>query len=281
MNKKRIRLSTNAGANLLPRIEDVRQSVDNEIARSKEKERELSAEISNKVSKRTIVWDENSNIDEFVVQGVYVINGERLNLSDGLPVRNGNPGHTIAATLIVADSTINSNERCVTQMLLLSNRLGADGNLYLRTATGDANGLVWASWGKMQTNIETGAVTSLDNYVDNGIYSGILLSGDTAMDMFLLVVLNNYPAANTIGATRTVSQFKYSLSLNGSVTFKSRSGGGAGMWGAWKDVGVPDNGETDCRPSHPVTGSCFYDTALGKPVWWNGTVWTDAVGNVV
>ena len=96
MKKKRIRLSTNAGANLLPRIEDVRQSVDNEIARSKGKETELSAEISGKVSKREIVWDGNSNIDEFVVQGVYVINGERLNLSDGLPIRNSNPGHTIA-----------------------------------------------------------------------------------------------------------------------------------------------------------------------------------------
>lgn len=281
MKKKRIRLSTNAGANLLPRIEDVRQSVDNEIARSKGKETELSAEISGKVSKREIVWDGNSNIDEFVVQGVYVINGERLNLSDGLPIRNSNPGHTIAATLIVADSTINSNERCVTQMLLLSNRLGADGNLYLRTATGDANGLVWAPWGKMQTNIETGAVTSLDNYVDNGVYSGILLSGDTAMDMFLLVVLNNYAAANTIGATRTVSQFKYSLSLNGYVTLKTRSGGGAGMWGGWKDVSIPDNGETSERPSYPAIGCCFFDTALGKPVWWNGTAWTDATGNVV
>jgi hypothetical protein len=35
------------------------------------------------------------------------------------------------------------------------------------------------------------------------------------------------------------------------------------------------------RPSDPVTGTMFYDTSLGKPIWWNGTVWKDAAGTTV
>ena len=32
-------------------------------------------------------------------------------------------------------------------------------------------------------------------------------------------------------------------------------------------------GLTTARPSAPSTGQCFFDTTLGKPIWWNGTEW--------
>ena len=28
-------------------------------------------------------------------------------------------------------------------------------------------------------------------------------------------------------------------------------------------------------------GFMFFDTGLNKPIWWNGTTWVDAAGNLV
>lgn len=40
---------------------------------------------------------------------------------------------------------------------------------------------------------------------------------------------------------------------------------------------------TATRPASATltTGSQIYDTTLGKPIWWNGTVWKDAAGTTV
>jgi hypothetical protein len=40
-------------------------------------------------------------------------------------------------------------------------------------------------------------------------------------------------------------------------------------------------GSTSERPSSPPLGFSFYDTSLGKPIWWNGSSWTDANGATV
>lgn len=32
------------------------------------------------------------------------------------------------------------------------------------------------------------------------------------------------------------------------------------------------------RPANPKTGQMFFDTTLGKPVWWDGAQWVDATG---
>lgn len=41
------------------------------------------------------------------------------------------------------------------------------------------------------------------------------------------------------------------------------------------------NGTSANRPTSPVTGQSYYDLTIGKPVWWNGTVFKDAAGNTV
>lgn len=38
---------------------------------------------------------------------------------------------------------------------------------------------------------------------------------------------------------------------------------------------------TGSRPSAPITGAQIYDTTLGRPIWWNGSVWKDAAGTTV
>lgn len=40
-------------------------------------------------------------------------------------------------------------------------------------------------------------------------------------------------------------------------------------------------GLTGARNGVPTQGEMYYDTTLGKPIWWNGTVWKDAVGTTV
>ena len=308
MKKKRIKLSSNASARIslindtlqqalsqeIERAQNAEQSIGNnctsisanveknsnaiskETQRAKESESKLSTSISGKLSAKHITWGKDSRIDNYVTQGFYIINGERLSADDGLPIINSNPGHTIAATLIVTDSTINSGKMCVTQFLMMSNRLGNDGNMYVRTATGNTSGLTWGAWGRMATNIEVGEVNSLNSFIDNGIYSGIYNSG-TSIETFVMIVINNYLAAGSLNTTRSISQFKYALALDGSVTFQKRSGG-AGVMGSWRDICTPPAGYSSNRPSNPTTGYCFFDTGIGKPLWWNGSSWVDATG---
>jgi hypothetical protein len=41
-------------------------------------------------------------------------------------------------------------------------------------------------------------------------------------------------------------------------------------------------GPTDERPVKTVAGQMYYDTTLGKPVWWHASgVWKDAGGTTV
>lgn len=38
------------------------------------------------------------------------------------------------------------------------------------------------------------------------------------------------------------------------------------------------NGVTATRPTSSVAGQFFFDTSLGKPVWYSGATWVDATG---
>lgn len=41
---------------------------------------------------------------------------------------------------------------------------------------------------------------------------------------------------------------------------------------------VPLSGITSARPVTPATGTYYFDTTLGKPIWYSGTGWVDATG---
>ena len=38
------------------------------------------------------------------------------------------------------------------------------------------------------------------------------------------------------------------------------------------------NGVTATRPSTSILGQQYFDTTIGKPVWWDGTEFVDATG---
>lgn len=143
-------------------------------------------------------WDETSNMNNFKTPGVYEIYGERTKKDDNLPIINSNPGHSIAARLTVVASTLQpaNNEICLTQFLMLSNRKGGDGNMYVRTYNENNspadNG--WTLWKKFQ-GVEEGYIftdtrklnqdfglqtyeVGLNYMVDNGNYSGVYVNED-------------------------------------------------------------------------------------------------------
>jgi len=44
---------------------------------------------------------------------------------------------------------------------------------------------------------------------------------------------------------------------------------------------ITRNSTTALRPTTSVLGESYFDTTVNKPVWWNGTNYQDAAGNVV
>ena len=206
-------------------------------------------ELASSSTGTTVEWDSASCIDSFVTAGVYNITGERLSASDGLPIENSAPGHTISARLTVLNSSItgtgDSDDKCITQILSLSNRTGGDGDVYIRTGHAHSTNMLvggagWEPWGKLQQNIEVGQVTSLNSFIGNGIYSGVYTNGSSFFETFVMVVINNYAVAGATGQVRSISQFKYALNVEGTFSYKTRTGrGGSNIeWGSWVDLGA-------------------------------------------
>lgn len=200
----------------------------------------LNNSLNGKQSVVSVEWGANSNLNYYIAAGVYNIQGARLSGNDNMPIANSNPGHTIAARLLVLDSSINSIERCVTQLLVLSNRIGGEGNIYVRSAVSDADGnMQWKSWLKQQGVTDVGSTASLNGYIDNGIYSGVLLPD---YSMFLLIVLNNYYIAAMLGQVRSILQFRIALGVDSSSAFQYRIGRGSSdiQWGDWLSLSYND-----------------------------------------
>lgn len=243
----------------------------------------------------TVEWDSASCIDSFVTAGVYNITGERLNASDGLPIENSAPGHTISARLTVLNSSITgtgeSDDKCITQILSLSNRTGGDGDVYIRTGRAQGTNMLvggagWEPWSKLQQNVQVGQVTSLNNFIGNGIYSGVYTNGSSFFETFVMVVINNYAVAGATGQVRSISQFKYALNVDGSFSYKTRTGrGSTGIeWGSWVDLGaatttdiqdgaitaqklsadVREKVDNPLRPLYIAAGAEYNDTGADK-----------------
>lgn len=252
-------------------------------------------ELASSSTGTTVEWDSASCIDSFVTAGVYNITGERLNASDGLPIENCAPGHTISARLTVLNSSITgtgeSDDKCITQILSLSNRTGGDGDVYIRTGHAHSTNMLvggagWEPWGKLQQNIEVGQVTSLNSFTGNGIYSGVYTNGSTFFETFVMVVINNYAVAGATGQVRSISQFKYALNVDSTFSYKTRTGrGGSNIeWGSWVDLGaatttdIQDNSitaqklssdvrekvENPLRPLYIAAGAEYNDSGADK-----------------
>ncbi len=172
--------------------------------------------------------------------------------SDDIPVLNSGNGHTIAGRLNVVDASLDDEESMITQKLLLSNRIGGEGKEYIRSCKEG----VWTPWLTNVTMQEVGVTYKFDEYIDNGMYSGVYAgpdihesagahSGSTEIlchqyETFVIVTINNYSVVATlknqgIDIPHSISQFKYALTPSGNVTFLKRKGTKYGTSIAWDD----------------------------------------------
>ena len=177
-----------------------------------------------------IIWNAGKHIDNYTAPGTYNIHGDRSNLADGLPIYN--TGSFSARLTVLACAN------CITQVLTLLNVNGGDSNVYARTRQ---NG-TWEAWGKLQQNIEVGAIglgqeRTFDHLTDNGIYSGanVYRTGTDehgnpiiAYETFVLVVINGYLTGGGI------SQLKYSQ-LPGDTSAVATRSNVNGAWSEWRD----------------------------------------------
>lgn len=188
-----------------------------------------------------IPW-EGYHMNAFTDTGEYHIHGESTDANDGLPILNSG---TIDARLTVLDSSLTNGtgaktDICVTQFLRLSNRMGGDGHVYVRTAQAATksqlatpSSTAWSTWEKLMGMFEKNAVTNiadLDTYTTNGMYSGLFANTTlqtlgglqfTPGDTFLLITVNGY-AASAFG-TPQLTQMLYKLpSKKGSGNYSAR-----------------------------------------------------------
>lgn len=173
--------------------------------------------------------------------------------TDDIPVLNSGNGHTIAGRLNVVDASLDDEESMITQKLLLSNRFGGEGKEYIRSCKEG----VWTPWLTNVTMQEVGVTSRFDEYINNGMYSGVYggpdihesagaHSGSTKVlchqyETFVIVTINNYSVVATlkkqdINIPHSISQFKYALTPYGNVTFLKRVGtknSNSISWGDW------------------------------------------------
>lgn len=209
--------------------------------------------------RNVFVWNNESNIDKFTTHGTYNIRGFRGNPADGLPIYNTG---TIEARL-----TVFAADNCITQVLTLLNAGGGDSNIYVRTRQADK----WGMWGKLQSNVEVGAIglgqsRTFDDLTDNGIYSGANVypvgTGEngypiTAYENFVLITINAYLTGGGI------SQLKYNLLPNGVTTVAVRTKHN-GIWGEWDNINKID-AEINNESENPVQNKAVAK-ALSKAV---------------
>lgn len=200
---------------------------------------------------------EGFSLNTYTGAGTYRITGERVSANDGLPIGNAGSGHTVDAVLQVLDSSLhNSDECCVTQVLTLSNRVGGDGVVYVRTAQGTAEeikgGGKWEAWQRMQGVRELGATmeaTVIDECRESGMYGGVIATGLehrglalSAGDTFLIVTVNGYAIAQT-GLVPQCTQLLYRLPASTGTGVRVEAGvytstgvwtGTSYEWGSWR-----------------------------------------------
>ena len=196
------------------------------IDENTQKVEELQAQVSSIEKVEDIPW-EGYHMNAFTETGEYHIHGESTDANDGLPILNSG---TIDARLTVLDSSLtNGTGVVVTQILRLSNRMGGDGHVYVRTAQAATksqlatpSSTAWGTWEKLMGIFEKNAVenaTDLDTYTTNGMYSGVFMFSGyqqnwgvaiTPGSTFLLVTVNGYAVAKE-GLTPQLTQMLYLL----------------------------------------------------------------------
>lgn len=174
---------------------------------------------------------------------------------------------------VIKSNDGNSANEVITQIFMLNNNVGGEGNVYIRSCQQGT----WKPWGKLQTNIEVGAIglgqnKTFNDLIDNGIYSGVnVIQTDTDSDgypitgfeTFVLITVNGYQAGTGI------TQLKHSINTNGEMKTQSRKQIND-MWSEWGDIsGNNDTAEIPVATSSTLGGIKATGSTLGSSVTIN------------
>jgi hypothetical protein len=102
----------------------------------------------------------------------------------------------------------------------------------------------------------------------DGVSSGRLVITHAGARDYRLVASNSGAPHTITIETQLADPTILDVIINGSLTV-----GGAQPFSA-----AILNGVTGSRPGSPSTGQLYFDTTIGKPIWYDGTNWVDATG---
>lgn len=118
----------------------------------------------------------------------------------------------------------------------------------------DAAGSVVADW--QNHSLAVGGIATVD------------WSGGSLIDTSGNNLSVNWNARQLVGTNGTSTALDWA-----NMTLANESGATALSWSSLGQAGA-----TGARPTGVATGYMFFDTTLGKPIWFNGTGWVDASG---
>lgn len=192
----------------------------------------------------SIEWNEYSNLNNYTTTGVYFISGIRKTIEDNLPINSVGDNASISAQLIVTESPEGTTvtRSIIGQTLLLSNADGNETKIYTRSAKKlipEGEGeytTTWGDWTVCQGMKEVGQTETFDNYIDNGMYSG-LYTKDNIYETFVLITVSNYAVARE-DYPKTISQLKIGVGLDASISLTIRRGYGTDSltWEGWQSI---------------------------------------------
>lgn len=111
---------------------------------------------------------------------------------------------------------------------------------------------------------------TLDSLSENAV-TGVGIDNNSDEDNLILKLYRSSSEADEVNIP-VASQYTMGvMSAADKAKLDSLSEGGQG--GA-------ASGSTSARPSNATTGTLYFDTTLGMPVWWTGTAWVDALGRL-
>ena len=183
-------------------LEDFVQSTDEIHASLGQSIHEIKDAVFNQVK-----WSESFNLNNYKTQGIYYISGERLSNNDNLPILNSASGHSISGQLTVLDASLSETERCVTQYLKLSNRLGKEGKEYIRTYNRFKDGREeWSLWRELKGTMNLNQISEreLNNYTENGTYEGVMNNNDASSAEQVVANITSFLSALDRGNTATL-----------------------------------------------------------------------------
>jgi hypothetical protein len=169
-----------------------------------------------------------------------------------------------------------------------------------------------------QTTLSDSDWFDIDAYLGVDDYESKKVSFGTIKSQILSQTSNLYNSNGTLTGNRSIdadgnafsllnaSIFQFNDQSGNSIAtnfeiFEVRSGAtnaedrfikyGTNYSNSWNNTTSPEalvplrfvtaNGTTANRPTQGITGQTYFDTDLGYPIWFNGTNWVNATGQVV